>query len=100
MRYMVHFVITPDAGNKLDAAGGPVPVINHIKERFSPEVVYATVILREFWMVLSIDDPLVMGELTILSSQKFGSYPEFTPVLTGDELFKVLGIENPKEDTS
>lgn len=91
MRYMVHFIITPEAGNKLDTSGGPVPVINQINERFNPEVVYATVTLREFWMIINIDNPLSMGELTILSSMKFGSYPDFTPVLTGDELFKALG---------
>jgi len=90
MRYLVHFMVMPEAGNKLEASGGTMPVIREVKERFKPEAIFAAVTLREFWMRINIDTPLDMSELTILSSKKFGSYPTLTPVLTEDELFEML----------
>lgn len=88
---MVHITITPEAGNKLDASGGPVSALNIITERFKPEVIYATPTSREFWMVLELNDASTMGELMLLSSMKFGSYPEFTPILSVQELYKIVG---------
>lgn len=88
---MVHIKITPEAGNKLDASGGPIPTLTLITERFKPEVIYSTAISREFWMVLELNDASTMGELMLLSSMKFGNYPEFMPILTIHELYKVVG---------
>jgi hypothetical protein len=90
MHYMVHIVLPLEAGDKLEAAGGPIPIINQIKERFKPQVVFATVTLREFWMVINVDDPLSLGEISLISIRKFGSYPEFTPILEGDDLNKMV----------
>jgi hypothetical protein len=87
---MVHIVLPLEAGDKLEAAGGPIPVINQIKERFKPQVVFATVTLREFWMVTNVDDPISLGEISLISIRKFGSYPEFTPILEGDDLNKMV----------
>jgi len=90
MHYMVHIVLPLEAGNKLDASGGPIPVINQIKERFKPQVVVSTVTLREFWLIINVEDPLALGELSLISVRKFGSYPEFTPILEGEELDKMV----------
>ncbi len=90
MHYMVHIVLPLEAGNKLDASGGLIPVINQIKERFKPQVVVSTVTLREFWLIINVEDPLALGELSLISVRKFGSYPEFTPILEGEELDKMV----------
>lgn len=90
MHYLVHIVMPIEAGDKLDASGGPVPVINQIKERFKPKSVFAAVTLREFWMVMNVDDPLSLGELSLISVRRLGSYPEFTPILEGEELGRMV----------
>jgi hypothetical protein len=87
---MVHIVLPLEAGDKLEASGGPIPIITQIKERFKPQVIFSTVTLREFWMVLNVDDPISLGEISLISVRKFGSYPEFTPILEGDDLNKMV----------
>jgi hypothetical protein len=87
---MIHIVLPVEAGDKLEASGGPIPVINQIMERFNPKVVFATVTLREFWMIMNLEDPISMGELSLIFVRKFGSYPELTPILEGDELNKMV----------
>jgi hypothetical protein len=88
---MVRIQITPEAGNKLDVSGGPIPALNLIIDKFKPEVIYATPTSREFWMVMELNDASTMGEMMLISSMKFGSYPEFTPILSVQELYKIVG---------
>lgn len=90
MNYMVHIVLPIEAGDRLEASGGPVPIINQIKEKYNPKVVFATVTLREFWMIMNLDDPISMGELSLIIVKKFGSYPDLTPILEGDELNEMV----------
>jgi hypothetical protein len=48
------------------------------------------VTLREFWVIINVNGPISLGELSLISVRLFGSYPEFTPILEGNELNKMV----------
>lgn len=96
MRYMVHFVVTPEAGTKIESApGGPGPLIGRVVERFKPEQMYLSPARREGWMVARINDETEMAELMITLSGFAGSYPEFTPITTLQEFPGVVSKAIP-----
>jgi hypothetical protein len=41
-------------------------------------------------VVINVNDPISLGELSLILVRMFGSYPEFTPILESNELNKVV----------
>ena len=81
MRYLVYFEIPADEGNRLDfEEGGPGPILGHVMDRFAPEASYTQAGMRAVFMVADLDEAQ-MTELMLIVSKKFGTYPEFTPVI-------------------
>ncbi|MFZ0925539.1 MAG: hypothetical protein WCE82_03940 [Halobacteriota archaeon] len=81
MRYLVYFEIPADVGNRLDfEEGGPGPLIGYVMDRFAPEASYTQAGLRGVFIVADLDEAQ-MTELMLIVSKKFGTYPEFTPVI-------------------
>ena len=81
MRYLVYFEIPADVGNRLDfEERGPGPLIGYVMDRFAPEASYTQAGLRGVFMVADLDEAQ-MTELMLIVSKKFGTYPEFTPVI-------------------
>jgi hypothetical protein len=79
VRYVVYFEIPAELGNRLDfEEAGPGPIIGYVMDRFSPEASYTQAGLRGVFHSL---DEAQMTELTLIVSKKFGTYPEFTPVI-------------------
>jgi hypothetical protein len=83
VRYLVYFEIPTDEGNRLDfEEGGPGPILGYVMDRFAPEASYTQAGMRAVFMVADLDEAQ-MTELMLIVSKKFGTYPEFTPVITG-----------------
>ena len=81
MRYLVYFEIPAEVGNRLDfEEGGPGPLIGYVMDRFAPEASYTQAGLRGVFIVADLDEAQ-MTELMLIVSEKFGTYPEFTPVI-------------------
>jgi hypothetical protein len=86
MLYMVHSVVTIEAGDKLIAAeGGPGALMKHLIERFKPRSVFVSTTRRENWMLIDFESPARMAEFMLIASSRFGNYPTFTPVVPGEE---------------
>jgi hypothetical protein len=78
---LVYFEIPAEVGNRLDfEEGGPGPIIGYVMDRFWPEASYTQAGLRGVFIVADLDEAQ-MTELTLIVSKKFGTYPEFTPVI-------------------
>ena len=89
MRYLVHAVVPTDAGNKLDAAGGPGKLIGFLMTRFKPECAYSNYERRELFLVIDFETPAKQAEFMLLWSKWFGNYTEMTPVHPASETPKV-----------
>lgn len=80
MRHLVHGIVPPDVGNRLDDSGGPGKLIAHLMSRFQPECAYASYERREVFLVIDFETPAKQAEFMILWSRWFGNYTEMTPV--------------------
>ena len=85
MRYLIHFGATIEAGQRIEASGGPGPLFNYLVERCKAEAIYVTPTRREGWCVANIDDPAVLLEVALVASNKGGVEPTFTPIYTVQE---------------
>jgi hypothetical protein len=92
MRYMVHIQIPLEAGNALDDPNGPGPgeLIKHIVGRFKPESMYLSPARREIWMAVDFEKQAHIAELMLIATRKFGTYPEFIPVVTLQEFPEMI----------
>lgn len=92
MRYMVHVQVPLEVGNKLDMQGGPGPaaLIQHMVERFKPEMIYISPAKRELWMVVEVSNPATIAEIMLIVSKRLETYPEFAPVVTLQEFPKMI----------
>jgi hypothetical protein len=80
---LVYFEIPTDEGNRLDfEEGGPGPILGYVMDRFAPEASCTHAGMRAAFMVADLDEAQ-MTELMLIVSKKFGTYPEFTPVIPG-----------------
>ncbi len=80
---MVYFEVPVEVGNRIDfEGGGPGPIFGHIMERFAPEASYTQAGMRAVFMVADLVEAQ-MTELMLIVLKKFGTYPEFTPVIPG-----------------
>ena len=96
MRHMVHYIVTPEAGLKIEARpGGPGPVVGRLVERFKPEAMYLCPVRRECWMVVDLPTPADMAEMMIAIVGFAGAYPEIMPVMTGQEFGPVVAKAMP-----
>jgi hypothetical protein len=83
VHYLIYFEIPAEAGNSLDfEEGGPGPILGYVMDRFAPEASYTQAGMRAVFMVADLDEAQ-MTELMLIVSKKFGTYPEFTPVIPG-----------------
>jgi hypothetical protein len=83
MRYLVYFEIPTEEGNRLDfEEAGPGPILGYVMDRFKPEASYTQAGMRAVFMVADLNEAQ-MTELMLIVSKKFGTYPEFTPVVPG-----------------
>ena len=83
MRYLIYFEIPTEEGNRLDFDdGGPGPILGYVMDRFKPEASYTQAGMRAVFMVADLNEAQ-MTELMLIVSKKFGTYPEFTPVVPG-----------------
>ena len=84
MRYLVYIEVPTDIGNRMDfEEGGPAKILGYIMERFSPEAWYTQAGLRAVFMVAELNEGQ-MTEMMLITSKKFDTYPEFTPLIPGD----------------
>ncbi len=84
MRYLIYIEVPADVGTRIDfEEGGPAKILGYLTNRFAPEAVYTQVGMRASFMVADLDDGQVT-ELMLITSKKFGTYPEFTPLLSGE----------------
>ena len=96
MKYMVELSVDAQTGNEIESQpGGPGPVVERILDRFKPEAVYMTMTERKIYMVVDLDDPASTAELMIAGARIAGSYPKFTPVITGADFPEVVGKALP-----
>jgi hypothetical protein len=63
--------------------GGPGKLLGYVVERFAPEAVYTQAGMRASFMVADLNKAQ-MTEIMLITSKKFGTYPEFTPLIPGD----------------
>ena len=92
MKYMVELSVDAQTGNELEAQpGGPGPVVGRLLDRFKPESVYMTMTERKIYMVVDLDDAVSTAELMIAGAKLSGSYPKFTPVISGSDFPEVVG---------
>ncbi len=91
MRYMVYIEIPTDVGNRLDfEEGGPGKLIGYVMEQFKPEAVYVEAGTRNSVMVAELNEAK-MTELMVFVSKKFGTYPEFTPLIPAGAVPEIAG---------
>ncbi len=65
--------------------GGPAKILGFLAKRFVPEAAYAQAGMRAMFMVVDLNEAQ-MTEMMLIVSKKFGTYPEFTPVIPGDAI--------------
>ncbi len=83
MLYLIYIEVPADVGTRIDfEEGGPAKIIGYLMERFSPEAVYTEAGMRASFMVADLNEEQ-MTEMMLITSKKFGTYPEFTPVFPG-----------------
>ncbi len=86
MLYLIYIEIPADVGTRLDfEEGGPAKILGFLAKRFNPEAVYAQAGMRASIMVANLDEAQ-MTEMMQITSKKFGTYPEFTPLIPGDAI--------------
>jgi hypothetical protein len=84
VRYLVYIEVPTDAGNRVDfEEGGPGKILGYVAERFAPEAIYTQAGMRASFMVADLNEAQ-MTEMMLITSKKFGTYPEFTPLIPGD----------------
>jgi hypothetical protein len=90
MKFMIHFTVTEAAGARIEAAqGGPAPLISYLVDRFKPQAAFVSPAKREGWMVANFDEQR-LAEAMIFITNRFGAYPEITPVLSLEDFPKVV----------
>jgi hypothetical protein len=90
MKFMIHFVVTEAAGARIEAAqGGPAPLISYMVDRFKPQAAFVSPARREGWMIANFDEQR-LAEAMIFISNRFGNYPEVTPVMSLEDFPKVI----------
>jgi len=76
--------VPTQVGNRIDfEEGGPGKIIGYMMNRFAPEAAYTQAGMRAVFMVADLDEAQ-MTEIMLITSKKFGTYPEFTPLIPGD----------------
>ena len=96
MRYMVHFQVSEEAGREIEAKpGGPGPIVSRLFERFHPEQAYFAVSRREGWWVVDLESPMDVAEMMIAVTDMIGSYPDFTPVVPGEDFGAIVETAMP-----
>jgi hypothetical protein len=84
VRYLVYIEVPTEVGNRMDfEEGGPAKILGYVMERFAPEAVYTQAGMRASFMVAELNEAQ-MTEMMLITSKKFGTYPEFTPLIPGD----------------
>ncbi len=99
MLYLIYIEIPADAGTRLDfEEGGPAKILGFLTKRFAPEAVYAQAGMRAFIMVADLNEAQ-MTEMMQITSKKFGTYPEFTPLIPCDVIAEMAekAIEQMKK---
>ncbi|MGZ4864153.1 MAG: hypothetical protein ACXV5H_04890 [Halobacteriota archaeon] len=92
MRYLVYIEVPTEAGNLLDfEEGGPGKILGYVADRFSPEAVYGQAGMRASFMVVDLNEAQMM-EMMLITSKKFGTYPEFTPLIPGDSIAEIAAM--------
>lgn len=85
MRYLVYIEVPTQVGNRIDfEEGGPGKIIGYMINRFAPEAAYTQAGMRAVFMVADLNEAQ-MTEIMLITSKKFGTYPEFTPLIPGVE---------------
>ncbi|MGZ4846755.1 MAG: hypothetical protein ACXV3E_03060 [Halobacteriota archaeon] len=83
MRYLIYIEVPADVGTRMDfEEGGPAKILGYFEKRFAPEAVYTQAGMRASFMVADLDEEQVT-EMMLITSKKFGTYPEFTPLISG-----------------
>ena len=82
MRYVVHAEVPAEIGNRLEREGDPFSKLTPIFDRFKPESVYFGMARRELFIVVTLNEPMELGELTVSLCQLLGAYPNIHPVIT------------------
>ena len=89
MRYLVYIEVPADVGNRMDfEEGGPAKILGYVIERFAPEASYTQAGMRAVFMVADLNEAQ-MTEMMLITSKKFGTYPEFTPLIPGDSTLEI-----------
>ncbi len=86
MLYLVYSETPADVGTRLDfEEGGPGQLFEYMMNRFKPQAMYIEAGTRNGIMVADLD-VTQMQELAVVLSKKFGTYPEFTPLIPAAEI--------------
>ncbi len=89
MHYLIYIEVPADVGTRLDfEEGGPAKIIGYVANRFAPEAMYTQAGLRAVFMVADLNEEQ-MTEMMLIVSKKFGTYPEFTPVIPGNATLEI-----------
>ncbi len=81
MLYLVYIEVPAEAGTRLDfEEGGPGHILGYIMNLLKPEAAYGEAGTRNAILVAELSEAQ-MTELMIAVSKKFGTYPEFTPLI-------------------
>ncbi|MGZ4892296.1 MAG: hypothetical protein ACXV2B_08605 [Halobacteriota archaeon] len=84
MRYLVYVEVPAEVGNRMDfEESGPAKILGYLRERFAPEAWYSQAGMRAIFLVVDLNEAQ-MTEMMLIVSKKFGTYPEFTPLIPGD----------------
>ncbi len=84
MLYLIYIEVPAEVGTRFDFdEGGPAELLGYLVKRFSPEAMYTQAGMRASFMVADLNEEQ-MTEMMLITSKKFGTYPEFTPVIPGN----------------
>ena len=86
MRYVVHVEVPVELGNRMEKEGDPFQKLAPLLERFKPQAVYLGMAKRELFLVVNLDQPFDLGELTVSIAQMMGVYPTVHPVLALEDM--------------
>src|SRR5262245_17344504 len=97
MRFMVQVEADFEMANKLDAQpNGPATLFKYIAETYKPEAFYVDATRRKGFWVIDFKDNTQMVEFTHTCVWNAGAYPNYTPVLTGQEAATAIPVATQK----
>jgi len=85
MLFMVFVEADWEVANKLDSQPqGPGALFQHIAEKYKPQAFYVAIEQRAAYLVVDFNNEDEMMEFVHFCIWNFGSYPSYTPVMTGE----------------